>query len=63
MIALPEITQRGRLEVARTYDTYGVWGMVAIIYLALTLALSSLARLLERRQKRAGADHLRTRSA
>ncbi|GIX06160.1 MAG: glutamine ABC transporter permease [Candidatus Poribacteria bacterium] len=51
VIALPEVTQRGRLEVARTYETFEVWAMVAAIYLVLTLGLSSLARRLERGQK------------
>lgn len=61
VIAIPEITQRARLEVARTYDTFGVWGSVAAIYLVLTLGLSVLSRSLERRQF--GAHHRRPRLA
>jgi polar amino acid transport system permease protein len=60
VIAIPEITQRARLEVARTYNTFSTWGVAALIYLVLTLGLSFCARLLERRQKRAGTHHPRT---
>lgn len=63
VIAIPEITQRARLEVARTYDTFTTWGMAALIYLTLTLGLSFLARLLERRQKRARSHHPGPRSS
>lgn len=62
VIAIPEITQRARLEVARTYDTFRVWGIVAVIYLALTLGLSFLARRLERRGRRVGAHDSRAES-
>jgi len=56
VIAIPEITQRARLEVARTYDTFEVWGAVGGIYLALTLGLSFVARQLERKGRRVGTD-------
>jgi polar amino acid transport system permease protein len=63
VIGIEEITQRARLEVAATYDTFAVYIMVALIYLVLTLSLSQLARVLERRQVRARPDHPSPRAA
>lgn len=63
VIGIEEITQRARLEVAATYDTFAVYIMVALIYLVLTLSLSQLARMLERRQARARPDHPSPRAA
>lgn len=60
-IAIKEITQLARIEVSNTYDTFRVWGTVAAIYLVLTLGLSYLARVLERRQERAGTHPVHTR--
>ena len=48
-----EMTQRARLEVAATYETFAVYGMLACVYFILTISLSQLARVLERRQDRA----------
>ncbi|MGE0430714.1 MAG: amino acid ABC transporter permease/ATP-binding protein [Planctomycetota bacterium] len=50
-IAVAEITYRAKTLVADTFDTFTIWGLVAILYLVMTLALSLLARELERRQK------------
>jgi His/Glu/Gln/Arg/opine family amino acid ABC transporter permease subunit len=62
VIAIPEITQRARLEVARTYDTFRVWGSVAVIYLLLTFGLSLVARRLEQRGRRVGTHDSRSES-
>ncbi len=62
-IGAQELTQRARLEVAATYKTFEVYGMLACVYFALTISLSQLARALERRQDRARADHTSTRAA
>ena len=58
--AIPEITQLGRREVALTYDVFFVYGVVAFIYLTLTLCLSYLARILERRGFRAESARFRS---
>ncbi len=60
-ITILEITQLARQEVTRTFDTFRIWGTVAGIYLVLTLGLSYLARMLERRQERAGTHPVHTR--
>lgn len=62
VIAIPEITQRARLEVARTYETFRIWGAVALIYLTLTLGLSWVARRWERGERHVRTHHLRSTS-
>ncbi len=63
VIGLEEMTQRARLEVAATFDTLSVYLLLALIYLVLTLSLSQLARVLERKQDRARPDHTSPRTA
>ena len=48
-IAVYDLTLRGQLIVADTFQTFEVWFTVAGVYLALTLALSLAAGRLERR--------------
>jgi polar amino acid transport system permease protein len=48
-IAILDLTQQGRIIDAETFLTFEVWFTVAAIYLAVTLALSGVVRLLERR--------------
>lgn len=62
VIAIPEMTQRARLEVARTYETFRVWGAVALIYLVLTLGLSWVARRWERGERYARTHDMRSAS-
>jgi polar amino acid transport system permease protein len=51
VIALPELLQMGRLYVSRTFRAFEGYNTVALLYLIMTLALSSLSRVLERRIK------------
>ena len=49
VIALPEILQQGRLWVSRTFRAFEGYNTVALFYLVMTLLLSLLVRLIERR--------------
>jgi polar amino acid transport system permease protein len=49
VVALPEILQQGRLWVSRTFRAFEGYNTVAIFYLVMTLLLSLLVRLIERR--------------
>ncbi len=51
VIALSDLLQRGRLYASRTFRAFEPYNTVALLYLAMTLALSSLSRLLERRMR------------
>lgn len=48
VIGVAELTQQGRLYISRTFDTFGGWMLVALLYLSMTLILSLGVRLLER---------------
>jgi polar amino acid transport system permease protein len=49
VISARDITYAGRLYIARTFDTFTGWNTVVYLYLLMTLSLSLLVRLLERR--------------
>jgi len=49
LLALPDLLQMGRLYVSRTFRAFEGYNSVALLYLVLTLCLSSLVRLIERR--------------
>jgi len=49
VVALPEILQQGRLWVSRTFRAFEGYNTVALFYLVITLLLSLLVRLIERR--------------
>lgn len=49
VIALPDLLQMGRLYVSRTFRAFEGYNTVALLYLVLTLFLSSIVRLVERR--------------
>lgn len=53
VIAIFDLTTQGRNLIADTFLTFEIWLTVAVIYLAVTLALSTAAAMAERR--RAGA--------
>jgi polar amino acid transport system permease protein len=49
VIALPELLQRGRLWISRTFRAFEGYNSIALIYLVMTLLLSLLVRIIERR--------------
>jgi polar amino acid transport system permease protein len=49
VVSARDITYSGRLFISRTFDTYTGWNTVVYLYLLLTLSLSLVVRLLERR--------------
>jgi polar amino acid transport system permease protein len=51
VIALPDLLQMGRLYISRTFRAFEGYNTVALLYLIMTLILSSLSRVLERRMK------------
>ncbi|MDE0022478.1 MAG: amino acid ABC transporter permease [Candidatus Poribacteria bacterium] len=61
--AIPEVTLLARRKVALTYDVFFVFTLLGCIYLCLTLCLSYLARILEKRGFRAESARLHSRSA
>ena len=48
-IAILDLTQQGRMIDAETFLTFEIWFTVAAIYLTITLALSGVVAVLERR--------------
>lgn len=50
-IAVYELTMQGQVIIAKTFLTFEVWFTVALIYLAVTLTLTTLAGMLEKRLK------------
>lgn len=51
VIALSDLLQMGRLYVSRTFRAFEGYNTVALLYLVMTLVLSSLSRVIERRMK------------
>lgn len=51
VLALPDLLQLGRLYVSRTYRAFEGYNTVAILYLLMTLFLSSMVRIVERRTR------------
>jgi polar amino acid transport system permease protein len=49
VLAVSELTHLGKLNRARTFRTFETWNTVAFLYLILTVSLSLLVKLLERR--------------
>jgi len=48
-LAVRELTQLGKLNRARTFRTFETWNTVALLYLMMTLLLSLLVKVMERR--------------
>lgn len=48
-VAILDLTQQGRVIDAETFLTFEIWFTVAAIYLVVTLSLSTVARVLEKR--------------
>jgi polar amino acid transport system permease protein len=51
VIALPDLLQMGRLYASRTFRAFEPYNTVALLYLVMTITLSSLSRVLERRMR------------
>jgi polar amino acid transport system permease protein len=51
VLALPDLLQLGRLYVSRTFRAFEGYNSVAILYLAMTLFLSMMVRIIERRTR------------
>lgn len=51
VIGFEELTRKGQLIIARTYASLEIWTSVALIYLIMTLSISTFVRYLERRFK------------
>ncbi len=49
VISFEELTRRGQLIIAQTYGSFEIWMTVAILYLIMTLAISRIVSLLEKR--------------
>ncbi len=49
VLAVSDLTRRGREYMARTFESLETWTMVALIYLFLTLFFSRLVRIMEKR--------------
>jgi polar amino acid transport system permease protein len=52
-IAIYDLTMQGQAIVAETFLVFEVWLVVAAIYLAITISLSALVHVMEKRLKRA----------
>ncbi len=51
VLALPDLLQQGRLFVSRTFRAFEGYNSVAILYLIMTLFLSAMTRVVEKRSK------------
>jgi polar amino acid transport system permease protein len=51
VLAVPELTQLGRLRRASTFRVFETFNVVTFLYLAMTLALSGVVRFIEQRMK------------
>ena len=51
VLALPDILQLGRLYISRTFRAFEGYNTVAILYLLMTLFLSMMVRIIERRTR------------
>ncbi len=49
VIGFEELTRRGQLIIAQTYGSFEIWMTVAVLYLIMTLAISRVVALLEKR--------------
>ncbi len=54
VLALPDLLQLGRLYISRTFRAFEGYNSVAVLYLLMTLFLSMLVRIIERRSRLPG---------
>ncbi len=55
VIGFEELTRSGQLIIAETYGSLEIWTAVAMLYLIMTLTITQLIGLLERRYKKSDA--------
>ena len=49
VIGFEELTRKGQLVIASTYGSLEIWSAVAIIYLIMTLSISRIVSMLEKK--------------
>lgn len=49
VIGFPELTKAGNIIVAVNFDVFGVWAIVALIYMVVIVTLSRIAKVIERK--------------
>jgi len=49
VIAVEELTRKGQLQIAITYQAFWIWAGIAVMYLLLTIIISQIGRVIERR--------------
>ncbi len=49
VIGFPELTKAGNIISAVNFNTFGVWGVVAIMYMIVIITLSRIAKKIERK--------------
>ncbi|WP_099469045.1 amino acid ABC transporter permease [Konateibacter massiliensis] len=49
VIGFPELTKTGSIIIARNFEVFKMWGVIAIMYLIVITTLSKIAKALERR--------------
>ncbi|MCD4686463.1 MAG: amino acid ABC transporter permease, partial [Anaerolineae bacterium] len=54
ILAIPDLLQTGKLYISRTFDAFPGYNTIAVLYLLMTLFLSTLVRIIERRTRLPG---------
>ena len=49
VIGFPELVKAGQIVIARTFETFRMWAIIAVMYLIVITTLSKTARALERK--------------
>lgn len=49
VIGFPELVKAGQIVIARNFETFRMWALIAIMYLIVITTLSKIARALERK--------------
>ncbi len=49
VIGFPELVKAGQIVIARNFETFKMWAIIAIMYLIVITTLSKTARALERK--------------
>ncbi|NPV92924.1 MAG: amino acid ABC transporter permease [Firmicutes bacterium] len=57
VIGFEELARTGQMIISRTYESFIIWGVVALIYLIMTLVISRFIDYLERRLRTGHDDH------